>query len=274
MLIVMENKAYSSAQGSPYIIGASQAPYINNTLVKNYTSATHWFAVEHNSPLDYYDLVSGSNQSSATKPYIAKTLVDELNTAKIPWKAYMESMPSNCYTGGSIGLYSSIHNPFAPFSDYKTLCNGTNGVVPYNAPFSSSQLKTDLNSATPPAFVWFTPNICNDMHSHVTPCGTNAVVNGDMWLSTFIPAIQGTSWYTSGGIIIITWDESIGTDTSGGTFGTGGHIATLVISHNPKGAFTPSGDHYAVLRGIEEEYGVGLLGNSANSSFGDLKPAF
>jgi hypothetical protein len=40
MVIVMENKAYSSAQGSPYIIGNANAPYINNTLVKNYTSAT------------------------------------------------------------------------------------------------------------------------------------------------------------------------------------------------------------------------------------------
>jgi acid phosphatase len=274
MLIVMENKAYSSAQGAQYIIGAPQAPYINNTLVKNYASATHWFAVEHNSPLDYYDLISGSNQSGHTKPFTAPTLADELNTAKIPWKAYMESMPSNCYSGSSTILYSAIHNPFAPFSDYKSLCNGTNGVFPYNAPFSGSQMQTDLNSATPPAFVWFTPNICDDMHTNGTPCGTNGVANGDTWLSTFIPAVQATSWYTSGGIIIITWDESVSADTSGGTFGTGGHIATLVISGTSKGSFTPSGDHYAVLRGIEEEYGVGLLGNSANASFGDLKPAF
>jgi hypothetical protein len=187
----------------------------------------------------------------------------------------MEGMPSNCYSGNPVGLYSPVHNPFAAFSGYGSLCSGGNGVVPYTGPFSSSQMKIDLNSATPPAFVWFTPNICNDMHTNGTPCPAgSAVANGDTWLSSFIPGVQATSWYANGGIIIITWDESVGADTSGGTFGTGGQIATLVISHNPKGAFTPSGNLFAVLRGIEEEYGVGLLGGSANASFGDLKPAF
>jgi hypothetical protein len=276
MLIVMENKAYNSAAGTPYIIGSSSAPYINNTLVKNYTSATHWYANDHGSPKDYYDLVSGANQACCTKPYSATTIVDELNTANIPWKAYMESMPSNCYSGNPTVLYDPVHNPFAAFADYHSLCNGNNGVVPYNAPFSSSQLKTDLNSAAPPAFVFFTPNICNDMHTNGSPCGSNGVADGDTWLSTFIPAVQGTAWYANGGIIIITWDESVNADSSGGTFGTGGHIATLVISHNPKGAFTPSGDHFATLRGIEEEYGVPQLPLSSPNpiSFGDLKPAF
>ena len=275
MVIVMENKAYNSANGSPYVIGSSNAPYINNTLVKNYTSATQWYANVHGSPLDYYALISGSTQAGNTKPYTGTTLVDELNAAKIPWKAYMETMPSNCYSGNPVGTYDPIHNPFAAFSDYKSLCtSGYGGVVPYNAPFSSSQLNTDLNSPTPPAFVWFTPNNCNDMHTSVSPCGSNGVANGDTWLSTFIPDVQSTTWYANGGTIIITWDESVNADSSGGTFGTGGHVVTLVISHHPHGAFTPSGDHFATLRGIEEDYGVGLLGSSANSSFGDLKPAF
>ena len=48
----------------------------------------------------------------------------------------------------------------------------------------------------------------------------------------------------------------------------------MVISANSHGAFNASGDHYATLRGIEEAYGVTLLGNSSNASFGDIKPAF
>ena len=96
MLIVDENTAYSSAQGTPFIIGNSSAPYINS-LASKYTSATHWFANQHVSANDYLDLLSGSNQglSEGTKPpYTAATLVDELNARTISWKAYMEGMPS------------------------------------------------------------------------------------------------------------------------------------------------------------------------------------
>jgi len=272
MLIVDENKAYSSAQGSPYIIGNPDAPYING-LANTYTSATQWFSNQHGSPADYLDLISGSDQglSEGTgPPYTTPNLVDELNANHISWKAYMESMPSACYNGGTTGVYEADHNPFAYFSDYTSLCSGGNGVIPY----SQSQMSTDLNSTSPPDFVWITPNICDDMHTNGGLCGTNAVVNGDTWLSTNLPTVLSSSWYASGGIIIITWDESNTADVSGGGYGTGGHIATVVISANTNGPFGSPGDHYATLRGIEEAYGVPLLGNSANPSFGDITPAF
>ncbi len=271
MLIVEENKAYDSAY-TPFIIGNPSAPYING-LAKKYTSATHWFANQHGSPDDYLDLISGSNQGlgvGTKPPYTAPTLVDELNSAQISWKAYMESMPSPCYHGGTTGLYESDHNPFVYFSDYKSLCSGDNGVVPY----SLSQVSTDLNSTSPPDFVWITPNLCHDMHTNGGSCGSNGVADGDVWLSKNLPTVLSSSWFTNGGIIIITWDESDVPDTSGGSYGDGGHVATLVIASNAHGAFTASGDHYATLRGIEQAYGIGLLGNSAKRSFGDLRPAF
>jgi hypothetical protein len=112
------------------------------------------------------------------------------------------------------------------------------------------------------------------MHTSGGSCGQNAVANGDRWLSASLPTVLSSKWYASGGIIIVTWDESVTGDKSGGSYGNGGRIATLVIAGNAHGAYTASGDHYATLRGIEEAYGVGLLGNSANSSFGDLRPAF
>lgn len=272
MLIVDENKAYSKAQGTPYIIGNASAPYLKS-LVSKYTSATHWFANQHVSANDYLDLISGSNQglSQGTRPpYTSTTLVDELNADKIRWKAYMEGMPYACYTGSTAGLYESDHNPFEYFSDYASLCAGGNGVVSY----SRARLSTDLNSANSPDFVWISPNDCHDMHTSGGSCGSNQVANGDKWLSTNLPTVLSSKWYASGGIIIITWDESEGTDTSGGSYGDGGQIATLVIAADAQGAYTASGDHYATLRGIEEAYGVGLLGNSANSSYGDLRPAF
>jgi acid phosphatase len=272
MIIVDENKAYSKAQGSAYVIGNSNAPYINS-LASTYASATHWFANQHGSPNDYLDLISGSNQglSEGTgPPYTATSLVDELNTAGISWKAYMEAMPSACYKGGTTGLYESDHNPFVYFSDYKSLCSGGNGVVPYTL----SGMSTDLNSSSPPDFVWITPNICDDMHTNGGACGNNGVADGDAWLQANLPTVLSSSWFADNGVVIITWDESVTKDTSGGSYGDGGQVPTLVIAANAHGAVTASGDHYATLRGIEEAYGVGLLGNSVNSAYGDLGPAF
>ena len=39
MMIVDENTSYGVGDGSPYVIGNSNAPYINNTLIR--TTATH-----------------------------------------------------------------------------------------------------------------------------------------------------------------------------------------------------------------------------------------
>jgi hypothetical protein len=112
------------------------------------------------------------------------------------------------------------------------------------------------------------------MHTSGGSCGSNTVANGDKWLSTNLPTVLSSTWFKDNGIVIITWDESVTGDTSGGSYGNGGKIVTLVIAANTRGTYKAYGDHYATLRGIEEAYGLTLLGNSANSAFGDLGPAF
>lgn len=268
MVIVDENAAYNSSLGSPFIIGSSKAPYINS-LATTYVSATNWFAVRHTSQFAYRELISGDNPQHV--PLKGKTLVDELAGAGISWKAYIEDAPSpNCANESKdVGEYAAGHNPFSQFASILNSKSQCDNVVPY----SQTLLNTDLNGSSPPDFVWITPNQCDDMH---TTCTSGKVQQGDDWLKTNLPTVLNSSWFASNGVVILTWDESVTKDTSGGTFGDGGHIATIVISNagTGEGHFTASGDHYATLRGIEEAYGVGLLGNSANASFGDLLPAF
>ncbi|HVC41990.1 MAG TPA: alkaline phosphatase family protein [Candidatus Saccharimonadales bacterium] len=288
MLIVEENAGYSAAQGDPSVIGNPSAPYINS-LAGTYTSATHWYAVQHNSPHDYLDLIDGSDLGLPNgKPYSSPTLVDELHSNGIPWQAYMESMPSPCFSGNSTsdGLYDSNHNPLHFFTRYTTASGGwcdsaqagSEGVVPYPG---ASGIASALDGPNAPDFALVVPNDCNEMHGDTnagSPCAADTndqlVSAGDSWLQTNLPPVLSSNWYASGGIIIITWDESANGDTSGGSYGTGGQIATLVISANSHSAFTVPGDHYATLRGIEEAYGVSLLNNSADPNFGDLTPAF
>ena len=133
MIIVEENEEYGSIVGN-----TTNAPYLNS-LVSTYRSATQWYAVQHNSPTDYMELLSGSNQGWPVGggTVTASALVDELHAhnTPIPWKAYMESMPSDCYAGAGTtnGLYDVIHNPFRYFTRYST-SSGTGAAVATPAP--------------------------------------------------------------------------------------------------------------------------------------------
>ena len=177
-------------------------------------------------------------------------LTDELASAGITWKAYMEDMPSACDLTDQFGPanYDVNHNPFMYFNTVRTNPSQCNRVVPY------PQLTTDLNSGTAPSFIWVTPNTINDMHD-----GTPA--QGDAFLQGLVAQVQASTWWTAGSRIIITWDEGVSTE----------QVLTLVIG-SAHGTVATGGNEYGTLRGLEEAYGVPLLGASANSANGDILP--
>ncbi|HEY2704609.1 MAG TPA: alkaline phosphatase family protein [Candidatus Dormibacteraeota bacterium] len=261
MVIVMENQEYGA------VIGSGAAPYINS-LATSYAAATSWFAVQHNSPTDYLALISGSTQNlpATPPPYSTLTVVDELAGEGIGWRAYMEDMPSACFRGGGSGGYVKYHNPFMYFSSIVNTPSQCNSIVPFATNFAS-----DLGAGTAPPFLFVVPSLCNDMHDSCLPLG-NPVAQGDQWLRTQLPTVLQSSWYRSGGVVVITWDE--GTTRAGINQGSGGHVPTVVISADAHLAYTQAGDHYGTLRAIEEVYGVGLLGASADLANGDLRAAF
>lgn len=265
MVIVEENHAYSS------IIGKTTAPYINS-LASTYTLATNAYAVTHDSLGNYLGLISGSisgvpygtDATPPCYPCTSPTLADELSHQGTSWKAYMESMPATCDTTlGTAGNYAARHNPFAYFSGVTTTPAECNNVVP----FSTAQVATDLNSTAAPDFVWMTPNLVDDMHS-------GSIQAADAWLKTTMTTVLASNWYQDNGTVIITWDESADTDTAGLNGSGGGHIATIVVSKSSHGPWTAGVNHYGTLRAIEETYGVGLLGASADAANGDLSGAF
>jgi hypothetical protein len=319
MLIVEENQCITTTSKCPtgVISGTGSgcsgvcAPYITS-LANTYASATNWYAVQHNSPHDYLDLISGSDlglpsgtpyndtynpqAACSSLPQIAgMTLVDELHCANIPWISYMESMPSNCFSGTTAnGLYDPNHNPFHYFDNYKSSTAGTGewwcsssnlsteGVVPYPG---SSTMVSQLDASGAPDFVYLVPNDCDEMHGDTTSgsgCASDTnnqlITAGDTWLSNNLPAVLTSSWFKANGTVIITWDESVDADNTGccNLTSPGGHIPNIVISSSNKGLgnFTGTGDHYGTLRAIEEQYGAGFLNASSNTINGDLTPAF
>jgi phosphatidylinositol-3-phosphatase len=256
MVIVEENEGYSN------IIGSSKAPYINS-LASTHASATKWYGLTDSSLADYVALISGTTGS-----YSSPTLVGELATSGISWKAYMEGMPSACYTGPGVGSYAKVHNPFVHFKSITSNTAQCDRIVPFAG---SGGFASDLTGNTAPSFMFVVPNVCDDMHSSCS--SMNKIKQGDQWLKANLPTVFGSQWYMNGGIVIITWDSATTADKSGWNTGSGGHVPTIVISATFSGAFSSGGNQYGTLRAIEEEYVVGYLGKSSSAANGDLKPA-
>jgi acid phosphatase len=165
MVIVEENQSYSG------IIGNPKAPYLNS-LASTYLSVTNAFATVPGSGPDYSALIAGVDPPGAAAPFPNPTLVDELATNGLTWRGYMEDAPGPCYLGSTYNNYSKHHNPFVRFSSILNSPSQCNEVVPY------SQLATDLNSPTPPDYMFVTPNVCDDMHTKCAPL--NGYVSREM----------------------------------------------------------------------------------------------
>ena len=256
MLIVEENRSESA------VIGAAGAPYIN-ALASTHGLATA-YAQSHPSLPNYLELLSGStwgvSDDGTGYAFSGSTLVDELQQRGVGWRAYLESMPAGCYAGAGINGYAKKHDPFMYFSAITDNAGSCANVVPF------SQLTADLASQNAPAFMWVTPNLCDDGHD----C-SNAAMDG--WLAAHLPPVLSSSWFADDGVVIITWDE--GSDSAGCCGGAhGGRIATIVVSSWLHGHATSAQpvDHAGTLRTIEELYHVPLLRDAACACSGDLLP--
>src|SRR5713101_8413159 len=248
LMVLMENTSYEQ------IVGNSQMPFVNAQVAANGSVSTT--DLSHPSLPNYLGLTSGSiwNDPPDTTPldqtYAGQQFTDELASAGISWKAYMEDMPVPCALTDSFspGNYEVNHNPLIDYDSVRSNSAQCNRVVPF------PQLASDLAGGTAPSFVWVTPNLLNDMHD-----GTYA--QADSWTKNLFAQVMGSSWWTPGARIILTWDE-----------GTQSEQVLTVVVGSAHGTQANGGNEYGTLRGLEEAYGVGLLGHAADSNVGDIFP--
>jgi phosphatidylinositol-3-phosphatase len=255
--IWMENHSFGDIIGN-----TSQAPYIN-TLAGECGLATNYHNLSHPSLPNYVGATSGLAVSSLT-PFdpdcnptgSCLTSAPSIFGQGESWKAYEESMPSNCL-GSNSGEYAVRHNP----PPYFTSLSGCSTLdVPY------TQLATDLANNTLPAFLFVTPNLIDDMHD-----GT--INNGDTWLSSNLPTILNSPEYTSGSTaVFITWDEGTGGSTgencASNTTDASCNVATIVVSPStPAGTQSAAAfSHYSLLATTEQLLGLPLLGQAASAT--------
>jgi phosphatidylinositol-3-phosphatase len=254
-LIVMENTEYGS------VIGSGEAPFVNR-LARTYGLATDFYGTAHPSLPNYLALLGGAtfgiDDNCDDCRVAASSLVDQLEPAHITWKAYMEGVPSPCYTGGESGNYTKHHNPFAYFSGIAERPSRCNRVV------ALEQLGADIAAGRLPQFVWITPDECHDMHD----CGVSA---GDRFLAGIIPNLLRA--LGPSGLLFLTWDE--GTSDEGCcVFAHGGHIATVLAGRRVRrgSRFSRPADHYSILRTIEDVWRLPHLRNAGCTCSPALTP--
>jgi hypothetical protein len=260
MVVMMENASATTVIGNPAL------PYVAG-LAAGYGSATQSYALGHPSLPNYLDIVSGSDlgvtsdiSPSAQRFPAVPTLADQLVGAGYSAAAYAESLPGDPTNDSN--LYDVKHNPWEYFPNAPITVKDASALIP------------DLNGSSPPDFVWYTPNLTDSGHTGVPVDSQSSELAGaENFLSSFIPSVQATSWYQSGGQIIIEWDESNGNDTSGINGANGGHVATIVVSkylatHSQQDTVpvTTAG----ILRSIEHIYLLPYLGEASAAANGDI----
>lgn len=246
-VVVEENHSYSS------VIGNSSMPYFN-ALAAKYGLATNYYANTHPSIGNYFVITTGqeiTNDDSFTGTVSADNIVREIVAAGKTWKSYAESLPAVGYTGGDVYPYARHHNPMSYFSDVAG-SSQANNLVPF------SQFATDLAGNSLPNYSFIVPNLEDDAHDCPTggsSCTDDTMLGAaDNWLKTNIDPLINSQVFNQGGLLIITFDESVTSDTTNG----GGHVPTLVISPSANAAYqsTTLYQHQSVLRLTAEALGL------------------
>ena len=335
--IMMENHAANEIFGN-----TADAPFTNK-LASQYAISTDYFGVTHPSSPNYLAAISGSfqgiwddcaaganvtcaptefgpgsgytNQELLTPQEIAtatstphmfsgKTIVDQLETHNLTWKAYMQSMPYTGYTGAAypiingkpVQLYVQKHNPFEYFSSIRNNEERMDKIVPL------TQFFQDLSSGNVPNFVWISPDTCNDMHGispsaakalGIPACGYPAsgldhsiIQLGDQFLQSTVSEIMASRAWNERSAIVIAWDEDdftgyagcchSPTGVDGVTLGGANAPAMVITSHDADHLVDSTNpyNHYSLLATIEKLWHLGCLANACGFHGSQLMTKF
>jgi phosphatidylinositol-3-phosphatase len=247
-VLVMENQNWSS------ILGSTNAPYINGTLLPIAAHTERYYNPPGNHPSlpNYLWMEIGGNLGvlddgppSAHPQIWTGHLVTRLKGKGITWKAYMEGITGTECPLADNGDYAVHHNPFVYFNDV------TNNLDPNSAYCIAhirplTELATDLAAGTVAQYNFIAPSLCNDMHSSCN--GANQIQLGDAWLSVNVPLILASTAYQSGALFI-TWDEAGHGD---------GPIGMIVLSPFAKPGYRNwiRYNHSALLRTLQIIFGL------------------
>jgi phosphatidylinositol-3-phosphatase len=257
VLIMLENRELNE------VIGDRSAPYLD-ALTRRGALALDYHAITHPSLPNYIALIAGDplGISSDCTQCIAhgSELTDQLESAHLGWRTYMQAMPYPCYTGAEAGEYAKKHDPFMYFgriADSRARCAN---VVPL------SELGGALSTGTLPAFSWITPDLCDDGHN----CA-NSIVS--RFLASIVPQLLPA--LGPQGLLAITWDEG-SSDSGCCKLAAGGRVGLILLGTQVRAGarLDAPADHYSLLALIEQVFGLPRLREAACACTPSLDGAF
>ncbi|HEX8133280.1 MAG TPA: alkaline phosphatase family protein, partial [Actinomycetes bacterium] len=249
VLVVEENHELSQ------VVGARQAPFLNRLAARG-TLLTRYYAITHPSLPNYVALVAGDplgiHGDCSTCHRRGRTLVDQLQAAGISWKAYYQGLPEPCSTAVTAGAYAEKVNPFLHLDSVRSAPWRCRWVVPLG------QLGDDLRRGRLPRFAMVTPDLAHSMHS-------GSIAQADAFLRRLDRQLLTAPAQRGGILLIVTFDEGTSDHGLNGRRG-GGHVATIVVGPGvPAGGRDPTPyDHYALLRSLEQRFGLRPLRHAAD----------
>jgi hypothetical protein len=254
---------------------------------------------------DYVDMLPGLPAADGqvvgqgcVYPASVQTVADQLEGGGLTWKGYMEDMgndptrdggttcahpaigtPDMAQQASATDQYATRHNPFVYFHsiiDRPADCSARD--VPLTA------LQGDLASARTTANLTFiTPDLCHDGHDATcADGGPGGLPAADAFLQTWVPRITASPAFKRDGLLAIVFDEA-GSDSSaccgeqpgpntpapGGQSGGpgGGRTGAVLLSPfiRPGTTTAQEYNHYALLRSVEDFFGLSHLGYAAQA---------
>jgi hypothetical protein len=273
------------------IIGNKAAPNLNY-LANTFGLEANYFGVSPCcSESNYVQLLGGTSFANVNSDDAywkntvtnAPTLITQLDSANVSWKAYLQSLPYAGYQGicypakcngapDSDPLYVSKHDGIQNFTADQNAADWARQVP-------IGQLRQDLRSNNVPQFGYVVPDECHDMHGDPPYCldsgnegdpqNQHLVSVGDAYVGQFVSAItQASFWGAGNNAIIITFDE--GDDSSGCCDANpgAGQVATIVVtSHGPRHVTDNTAtNHYSTLATIEQALGLPCLNDACDTA--------
>lgn len=275
-VVMMENQDAERIYGN-----STDAPYVNDTLMKQFAYANGFDNVLKNVPSEpHYVLLEAGTQafsdytfkddgdpSAGNSTASTEHLVTQIRNAGsgLDWMAYQEGI--NADTGAcpvrSQGFYAAKHNPFVFFQDVAG--NPPSARQPYCAAHHREfgELALDLAAGRVAAYNFISPNLCHDMHGAQGCPDSNAIRAGDNWLKSNLPLLIDYVNHHHG-VIFLVWDE--GSRTTKMPFLAIGPGVKVGFSNNARYS------HTTILRSIEEMLHLQILPMAASSN--DLRDLF
>ncbi|MGE5408819.1 MAG: alkaline phosphatase family protein, partial [Syntrophothermus sp.] len=310
-VVSVASPGYEAAFGT-----ASQMPYLSGTLRPQGVLLTNFMLLSQAALPNSLAAISGQPPNPATDqecptydefpatarvsrkgvvagsgcvyPVTTLSLADQLGSARLSWRAYMEGMideagrPANCVhpePGAAEtpppGGYSSKLNPFAYFHSLLDLGDCAANDVPL------SSLEKDLRRVeTTASYTYVAPTPCNaGFAGTCAPGAAEGPAAADAFLAQWVPKVLSSPAYKQDGLLIVTFG---GLSPPAGAGASGEAPApvslrtgTLLVSNflSPGATDGAAYDPYSLLRSSEEIFGLPTLAEAGRAKVRTFSPA-